>query len=165
MWKELLQQELGDDYQVLTPPMPNKTNARYEEWALWFKHLSSLFNDGVILVGHSLGGIFLAKYLSEQTVPVKVKATILIAAPYDDDSDEDLTDFKVTNLSGKLTEQAGKLVFMNGTDDPVVSQSEALKYKTAVPVATFISLPAPDHFMREKFPELTQLLKNLSSED
>jgi len=165
MWKDLLQQELGDDYQVLTPAMPNKTNARYEEWSLWFEHLSSLFDDEVILIGHSLGGIFLAKYLSERTLHVKIKATILIAAPYDDESDEDLTDFKMTSISDKLAEQAGKLVFVNGTNDPVVSQSEPLKYQKAVPSAAFISLPAPDHFMREKFPELTDLIRNTSTQE
>jgi hypothetical protein len=31
MWKELLQDNLGDDFQVLTPSMPNKSNARYSE--------------------------------------------------------------------------------------------------------------------------------------
>lgn len=108
MWKELLQDTLGSEYRVLLPSMPNSTNARYSEWSAWFTHLSSLFSDNCILIGHSLGGIFLAKYLSENTLPVNIKATVLVAAPYDDESIEDLTDFKIVKLSERLPGQAGR---------------------------------------------------------
>lgn len=160
-WKELLQDNLGSEYQVLLPSMPNSTNARYTEWKLWFDHISSLFSDNCILIGHSLGAVFLAKYLSENSLSFKVKATILIAAPYDDESAEDLTDFKIVKLSERLTEQAGRLVFFNGTDDPVISRLDLSKYQDQLPAAEFKILPAPDHFVRADFPELTSLLKNI----
>jgi predicted alpha/beta hydrolase family esterase len=162
MWKELLQDNLGDEFQVLTPSMPNKSNARYSEWKIWFEHVSSLFNDNCILIGHSLGAIFLAKYLSENDLGIKIKATILIAAPYDDDSEEDLGDFKIESLTETLTEQAGRLVFFNGLDDPVISHHDLEQYQKQLPSAEFIIQSAPDHFMRVEFPELVSLLKNLS---
>ena len=161
MWKELLQSQLGADYQVLLPTMPNKTNARYNEWEIWFTHLASIMTDGCILIGHSLGAIFLAQYLSENIFPKSITATILVAAPYDNESSEDLGDFKIKTLSDRLTEQAGRLVFFNGTDDPVVATSDSDKYKTRLPTAEFHTLPAPDHFMRPDFPELTALIKEL----
>lgn len=161
MWKELLQGNLGSDYQVLLPSMPNSANARYSEWKIWFNHLSELFNEEVILVGHSLGAIFLAKYLSENQLNFKVNATILIAAPYNDESLEDLGDFKVEKLSTKLTEQAGRLVFFNGNDDPVISLADLENYKQELPSAEFNMLAAPDHFIRADFPELVTLLKEL----
>jgi len=161
MWKELLKDNLGSEYQVLLPSMPNSTNARYDEWKLWFEHLSSLFFDNCILIGHSLGAVFLAKYLSENSLSIKIKATILIAAPYDDESVEDLTNFKIVKLSERLTEQAGRIVFFNGIDDPVISQSDLSKYQNQLPSAEFKILSAPDHFVRADFPELISLLKNL----
>lgn len=161
MWKELLQDNLGSEYQVLLPSMPNSTNAQYSEWKLWFDHISSLFSDNCILVGHSLGAVFLAKYLSEYALPVKIKATILIAAPYDDESSEDLTDFKIVKLSDRLAEQAGRLVFFNGMDDPIISVSDLSKYQDQLPSAEFKILSAPDHFVRAHFPELISLLKNI----
>lgn len=160
-WKELLQDKLGSDYQVLLPSMPNSSNARYSEWKLWFEHVSSLFSDNCILVGHSLGAVFLAKYLSENSVPVKIRATVLIAAPYNDESLEDLADFKIVNLSGLLPEQAGHIVFFSGMDDPVVPNSELSKYQKELPLAEFKILSAPDHFVRIDFPELISLLKSL----
>lgn len=160
-WKELLQENLGSEYQVLLPSMPNSTNARYSEWSTWFTHISELFTDNCILIGHSLGGVFLAKYLSENQLAFKVKATILIAAPYDDESAEDLTEFKIEELTNRLTEQAGRLVFFNGSDDPVIAISEQKKYQEQLPSAEFNTLTAPDHFVRTDFPELVTLLKSL----
>ena len=160
-WKELLQDNLGNGYQVLLPSMPNSTNARYSEWKLWFEHISSLFADDCILIGHSLGAVFLAKYLSENSLSVKNKATILTAAAYDDESAEDLTDFKPTNLTTRLTEQAGRLVFFNGHDDPVISLADLKKYQDQLPSAEFNILSDPDHFVRADFPELVTVLKSL----
>lgn len=159
MWKELLQGKLGDNYQVILPTMPNKTNARYAEWKLWFTNISKLFEDNCILIGHSMGAIFLAKYLSETKVRYKIKATILVATPYDDESDEDLSDFKLTKITDLFTAQAGKVTTINGEDDPVISHSDIQKYRNDLPGADFMTLPAPDHFVRTNFPELLQLIR------
>lgn len=162
-WKDRLQGDIGSDYQVLLPSMPNKTNARYEEWAMWFSRITEVLVDDCILIGHSLGGIFLAKYLSENSLPIKVNATILIAAPYDDESSEDLTDFKIKQLSPRFTEQAGHLTFFFGENDPVIPLSEMQSYKQAVPDATYHSVDAPDHFVRHEFPLLVKTIQSLDS--
>ncbi len=93
-WKTTLQERLGDNFDVILPRMPNPLNARYAEWKIWFDKLVPFLDDGVILVGHSLGGIFLAKYLSENKFPKTITATILISAPFDGEGDEEsLVDF------------------------------------------------------------------------
>lgn len=160
-WKELLQSNLGDSYQVLLPKMPNSTDARYIEWETWFTHISELLSDDTILIGHSLGAIFLAKYLSEHTVSFTIKATILIAAPFNDATGEDLTDFEIKTLSSQFEKQAGTLIFFNGPDDPAVPIEEVDSYKRFVPHAEFNTIPAPDHFVRTDFPELTNRIKDL----
>lgn len=160
-WKDSLQQALGEDYLVLTPSMPNSTNAKYGEWKLWFERITEIITDDCILIGHSLGGIFLAKYLSECEFPRRIKATILIAAPYDDESDEDLADFKLTGVSSLFQQQAGKILLFYGEDDPVVSASESEKYRQALPEANIHQQAAPDHFVRERFPELVRAIAGL----
>src|SRR3972149_11433312 len=64
-WKDTLEEKLGKTFEVLFPRMPNRTHARYKEWKIWFERIVPLLNDGVFFIGHSLGGIFLVKYLSE----------------------------------------------------------------------------------------------------
>jgi len=161
MWKELLQENLGDGYQVLLPAMPNKTNARYAEWKLWFDNVTQIITDDCILIGHSMGAVFLAQYLSYNKFPRRIKATILIATPYDDESEEDLVDFKFDGITELFKSQAGKVVIINGNDDPVISAHDIQRYHDGIPDAEFITISAPDHFMRIEFPELTAIIRNL----
>jgi hypothetical protein len=63
-WEDKLNNNLGEDYQVIQPEMPNYRNAQYPEWKIWFEKFIPFLNDNVILIGGSLGGIFLAKYLA-----------------------------------------------------------------------------------------------------
>lgn len=50
------------------PQFPNKLNAKYKEWKLFFDAWIEkiVLSDEVILIGTSLGGCFLLKYFSEQ---------------------------------------------------------------------------------------------------
>ncbi|EKE20593.1 MAG: hypothetical protein ACD_7C00516G0002 [uncultured bacterium] len=45
-WKTSLAEELGDEFQILMPDMPNKFNAVYEEWKIWFEKMMPFINDG-----------------------------------------------------------------------------------------------------------------------
>jgi predicted alpha/beta hydrolase family esterase len=161
MWRERLQESLDTEYTVLMPSMPNKTNARYKEWKLYFDNLTSILEDDCILIGHSLGAIFLAKYLSENKLARHVKATILVAAPFEDESTEDLTDFKLETVTELFKQQAGKVIFYFGSDDPVIALSEMEKYQAELPNAEYNVLSAPDHFMRPDFPEILETIKNI----
>lgn len=158
LWRERLQEDLGAEYQVLLPSMPNKTNARYSEWKLFFTHLAEIIEDDCVLIGHSMGAIFLAKYLSEEHFPRRIRKTILIAGPFDDTIQEDLTDFKLSEISDLFKQQAGDTTLFFGMDDPAVPLSEMDKYRTFIPDATYLTLPAPDHFMRESLPELIETI-------
>ncbi|KKT94693.1 MAG: hypothetical protein UW97_C0035G0009, partial [Parcubacteria group bacterium GW2011_GWA2_45_15] len=86
-WKPWLRQRLGSDYEVILPIMPNKTNARFDEWKIWFEKFIPFLHDNVLLIGHSLGGTFLAKYLSENQFKKKIKAVFLVGAVYGRDSE------------------------------------------------------------------------------
>lgn len=111
-WKDNLQTELGSEYDVLLPKFPNASNARYSEWKIYFEKLIPLVNEDVIYIGHSLGGVFLAKYLSENIYPEHIKATMFVSAPHSDESKYSLVDFKLINGLEKLSEQGGKLFFI-----------------------------------------------------
>ena len=164
-WKDTLATELGDDYEILMPRMPNGTNARYDEWKLWFNKIAEILNDEVVLIGHSLGGIFLAKYLSENTFPKRIIATILIAPPFDDtdggDGKESLIDFALPTSLAKFTEQSGKIYLVHSKDDPVVPFTQLKKYRQALPSAETIVFENREHFNQETFPEIIELIKSI----
>ncbi|MGC9611011.1 MAG: alpha/beta hydrolase [Minisyncoccia bacterium] len=161
-WKESLRQELGRGFEVVLPKMPNPTNAKYLEWRIWFRKIVPFFKKDVILVGHSLGGIFLAKYLAENKFPKRIKATFLIAAPFDDkDADYSLVDFVLPKSLKKLEKQGGKIFIYQSKDDPVVPFADFGKYKKALPNAYAVAFKNKSHFSQEKFPELVREIKRL----
>lgn len=163
-WKDTLAEKLGDDYEVLLPQMPNRTNARYDEWKLWFEKIIPLFSENIILVGHSLGGMFLAKYLSENIVSRKIKATILVAAPFDGaNSEESLVGFTPPASLIKFAEQSEKIFLIQSRDDPVVSFEQLRKYKQALPNAEDIILDGRGHFKQETFPEMVDVIRSIDN--
>jgi predicted alpha/beta hydrolase family esterase len=162
-WKNKLQKDLGENFEVLRPAMPNGMNARYKEWKIWFERIFPFLRKNVILIGHSLGGIFLAKYLSENKFPKKITTTILVAAPFDDsDKEESVTEFRLPPSLEKFAKQGGKIYLIQSKDDPSVSFAHLEKYKKALPKAETMIFNNRGHFKQETFPELTQLIKKLS---
>ena len=94
-WKDDLEVKLASDFEIFAPRMPNRDNAKYVAWKIWFDKLLPYLEDDLTLVGSSLGGLFLVKYLSENIFPKMIRSLILVAAPYNGkDSKHDLeTDF------------------------------------------------------------------------
>lgn len=159
-WKENLSKDLGPTFDVLTPKMPNPQNAKYEEWKIWFKKLIPLFTDDLILIGHSLGGIFLTKYLSENKMPLHVVATYLIAAPYNTPQHHPYVDFTITTSLEKFIKQAGIVTLYHSTDDSVVPYENAMRYLEDISNANLKTFSDRGHFSGESFPEIVQDIKN-----
>ncbi|MEA3453008.1 MAG: alpha/beta fold hydrolase [Patescibacteria group bacterium] len=160
-WKNSLEERLGDNFEVISPKMPNKENARYIEWKIWFEKFFPLFNDEIIFIGHSLGGLFLVKYLSENSFPKKVKGIFLVGTPFDSaDSEYTLVDFSLSNELNKLKEY--NIYFYQSEDDPVVPAVDMEKYKKLLPMANFILFEDRGHFGQEEFPEIVETIKSLA---
>ncbi|HEY4515597.1 MAG TPA: alpha/beta hydrolase [Candidatus Paceibacterota bacterium] len=158
-WKPGLREKLGEEYEVILPVMPNKTNARFEEWKLWFEKLIPFLSEDIILIGHSLGGSFLAKYLSLNKFPKKIKAVFLVGAVYDKDSEGyGLAGF---SLPPKLDLQTENVYLYHSEDDPVVPFSDLGRYKNALPNAKTRIFTDRKHLNQEELPELVEDILNL----
>lgn len=161
-WKDGLAEALGAEFQVIALRMPNKLNAKYLEWKIWFEKYIPHLESGVVLVGHSMGGIFLVKYLSENDFPKKIKGLFLVAAPFDEkDSGESLGDFKLPQSLDKLNSQGAKIFIYQSTDDMVVPFADFGKYKAVLKNITAREFKDRGHFNQEELPELTQDIKDL----
>lgn len=162
-WKPWLEESLGSTFQVLYPLMPNKQNAKYAEWKTWFERLVPFLQDEVILVGHSLGGSFLTRYLSEVKLPCRVKATLIIAAPFDTNGHRVMHEFALPDSLSLFEEQAGSIFLYHSEDDPSVPFEEHDKFLKALPKATSYTFKDRKHFNQETFPELSEQIKTLTN--
>lgn len=77
-----LQEALGDGYAVRFPRMHGEDEPSLEPWKRQIAaELAKLPPGPVMLVGHSLGGSMLLRYLAEEAPPLPVDALVLLAAP------------------------------------------------------------------------------------
>lgn len=160
-WKNTIAEDLGDNHEVLAPRMPNGTNAKYNEWKIWFERILPLMNKEIILIGHSLGGIFLAKYLSQNTVSKNIKALILVSAPFNDTPDESLASFRLPKSLRNIHKQAMKIILIHSKDDKVVPVEQVNQYSRQLPNSETILFEDRGHFKIEHFPELVEMIKSI----
>lgn len=107
------------DYEVVVPDMPNTLYPNKEEWVKVIQDFNP--DENSILIGHSLGGVAILRYL--ETVNNKVGKCIFIATPirklgpgYEGTENFLEGDFNWEKIKGN----AEKLVVFNQTEDLAV---------------------------------------------
>ncbi len=167
-WKKWLADGLSESFETIRPSMPNDMNAKYEEWKVWFeKYFRYLNTQKLILIGHSLGGIFLAKYLSENTFPRKIDGLHLIAPVFDNSglSEESTASFTFDpNNLCHIVLQVGKIHFWHSEDDTIVPFRHSEKYHHLLPPSIFHRFENRGHFIDQShFVELfLEILKEVN---
>jgi len=137
--------------------MPSTRNGRFI-----LKDIPPLLKNNIILIGTSLGGIFLAKYLSENKFPKKILSTYLVCPPFDNSlREEDLAGgFKLKNDLTLIEKNSKKVYLLFSKDDDVVPLLHAKKYKQKLKNANLIVYKSKNgHFQISKFPEIIKMIK------
>ncbi|HEY4519706.1 MAG TPA: alpha/beta hydrolase [Candidatus Paceibacterota bacterium] len=154
MWGKRLGEDLGNNFQVIAPSMPNKWNATYEEWSIWMeKHVPYLKND-CIIIGCSLGANFIAKYLAEHELPIRIASLHLVAGCFGAPNGFSLDEAPLGRLCA-----IPSITIYHSSDDTVVPVKDAEKYVAQIPCATLVLLNGRGHFLQKEFPELLERLR------
>jgi len=160
--EEYLDKALGNKFEIIRPRMPLQDNAKYSDWKAWFERYVSLLGKDFILIGSSLGGIFLAKYLSENILSQKARVVYFIGPPYDNTLvGEDLVGgFRLKSDLSLISKNTNKLSLMFSADDDVVPVFHAEKYREKLNDAQIIIYKSKNgHFKISKFPEIVKMIK------
>ncbi len=159
---EYFDKKLGKGFQIIRTRMPMTDNAKYEEWKIVFERYILFLKDNVILLGLSLGGTFLAKYLSENKFPRKILSVYLVAAPFDDTlPTEDLAGgFKLKSDLSLIEKNCKKITLLFAKGDDVVPVEHAKKYREKLENAKIIVYNhIKSHFQISEFPELVKMIR------
>jgi uncharacterized protein len=164
-WKNRIAEQLKETHQTMIPEMPCKQNADYIAWKIRFeRHLPFLNWEDSILIWHSQWWVFLAKWLSENNFPKKIKQLHLVSAVFDDlDLDEETIgnfNFNPDQLIN-LSRQTENIFLYHSKDDDIVPFIHFEKFVKYLPGAICFIANNRGHFQQEEFPEL---LKNIKSE-
>lgn len=136
-WKWWLLSGLSDNFEGIRVNMPDTQNSYYPAWKIWFeKYFGYLGDQKLVVIWHSLGGIFLAKYLSENTFPRSIDALHLVSPVF---NDEWLTwestasfGFDISKIN-HIVNSTKEIHLWHSKDDTVVPFEHSLEYHTRLP--------------------------------
>ncbi len=142
--------------------MPNKINAKYEEWKIYFHRYLEVLGDNLVLIGHSLGATFLVKFLSEETIKNNIFRVILVAAPFDEKkTGPSLGDFTFeSSINFEVNDSNLKITLFASDNDKLITKDDVEKYQKVIKNLEVKTLTDRGHFGQKEFPELITYLKN-----
>jgi len=134
--------------------MPEAYNSDYEKWSREFARLE--VNENTILVGHSCGGGFLLRWLSENQVKIK---KLILVAPWLDPGREKTTDFFDFKIDQHIKERIGEIHLLVSKDDAADILESVAIIKNGIADIIYHEFINHGHFcfsdMKiDKFPEL-----------
>ena len=144
-----------------TPEMPEPYRLDYQKWKQVFEQFT--LNEDTILVGHSCGGGFLVRWLSENDV--KVGKVVLVAPWINPKSNEPAPGFFDFEVDPNLASKAEELHLFVSSDDEQDELDTAKILEEKVSGIKFHRFTDRGHFCvgfnlkSEEFPELLEVLK------
>ena len=162
-FRSYLDEKLGHQFEIIRPSMPLSDDAKYEDWKINFERYLTFLRSGDILIGASLGGIFLAKYLSENKLSKKFLSVYLIAPPFDGNlpGEELVGGFRLKSDLSLLEKSCRYLHLLFSENDDVVPSFHAAKYAAKLERAHIAIYPhITGHFKVAEFPEIIKMIKS-----
>lgn len=141
-----------------TPEMPTPYDARYEEWASVIEQFD--ITEETILIGHSLGGGFLVRWLSESKIKV---GRVALIAPWLDPNKELTTGFFDFSIDSELAKKAKDITVFISYDDDQEELTSFQILKDTIPGLKIREFDGKGHFILAhmktvEFPELRDFL-------
>ena len=156
-----LQDVLGTAYDVRCPKMPDEDRPEYEAWRKQIAEELAALDGEVVLVGHSLGGSIVLKYLAEERVEKPVAGIFLIAAPYWGTEDWEVSEYELRDGFASKLPEGLPMFFYHSRDDEWVPFVHLAMYKERLPQATFREFDGRGHQFNDDMSEVARDIERL----
>ena len=161
-WLPWLQQQLNiNEVLSQTPEMPEPYNPSYEKWKEVFEQFK--INENTSLIGHSCGGGFIVRFLSENNI--KVGKVVLVAPWINSQREDDITMFDDLRIDENLINKTtGITIFSSSNDDQAIKNSISV-LESAIKGVKVVRFDNYGHFCigdmkTREFPELLKEVLN-----
>ncbi|MFA6136057.1 MAG: alpha/beta hydrolase [Candidatus Paceibacterota bacterium] len=158
-WLSWIQKELNlKGILAQTPEFPEPYKPVYEKWCSVFEQFK--IDENTMLIGHSCGGGFLVRWLSENKVKV---GNVVLVAPWIDPNHYLKTNFFDFKIDPNLAKRTKKLIIFESNNDFKEIQKSIDILRTKLKGANFKKFKNMGHFISssmktDKFPELLKEL-------
>ena len=160
-----LKQQLGADYDILHPKMPNPDYPEYLPWRARLKKELGLLQPDALVIGHSLGGSVLLKLLTEEAYDKRIAGLFLIATPFWGKNDWGIQEFSLTNDFYVKLRKIPAVFLYHSRGDTIVPFDHLRTYMEKIPHAKDREFGGNDHAFTSGIPELIHDIKNLEVYD
>ncbi|PYZ96656.1 hypothetical protein CR205_13225 [Alteribacter lacisalsi] len=157
-----LERRLETRFNVVCPKMPNPENPEYIRWKDQLENEWNKLNGDVILVGHSLGGTVLLKYLSEESPNLTISGLFIIASPYWGlDEEWQRKDFILQPDFQDSLPAIPDLFLYHSRDEVIVPFKHHEIYSEKLPQASLRPLEGNQHLFHNGLPILAEDIERL----
>ncbi len=141
-----LRSGLGMFDRICAPLMPHPEYPDYAEWEAGLARHLECVHVGTLLVGHSLGGSVLLKYLTEHRLEERVGGVFAIGSPYwGADPDWDVEPFKFRTDAPVALDDTGHTFIYHSSDDEVIPFAHHDAYARKFPGAKLRAVEGVAH--------------------
>jgi predicted alpha/beta hydrolase family esterase len=154
-----LKKTLGANYEVSYPRMPRESKPDMKAWKAKIAGEVETLPGGLVLVGHSVGGSALLKYLSEENVEKPIAGLFLLAAPSWDEENWDFDEFKLPRDLADKVSRIPRIFLYHNRDDEIVPFSHLALHAARLPRAVFREGESGGHQFGE---DLTKVARDIT---
>ncbi|MEO7909781.1 MAG: alpha/beta hydrolase [Roseiflexaceae bacterium] len=157
-----LQQALGAAYDVRYPRMPNEEAPEYKLWKARIAEELATFDGKAMIVGHSLGGSIVLKYLTEEQIDTPIAGLFLLAAPYwnGGDADWQYDGFVLREGFASKLSNIPRICLYHSRDDDTVPFTHLALYAEKLPQATICEFDDRGHQFKSALSEVAADITN-----
>ncbi|PIP34696.1 hypothetical protein COX21_01515 [Candidatus Falkowbacteria bacterium CG23_combo_of_CG06-09_8_20_14_all_41_10] len=158
-WLPWLQKQLlMKNILTQTPEMPEAYKPEYDKWVKEFERYE--VNKDTVLIGHSCGGGFLLRWLSENKIKIN---KLVLVAPWLDPKREKTTSFFDFEIDKDIKERTAEIHLLVSKDDKENILKSVEIIKKSLPNVLCHEFLTSGHFCfsdikTDKFPELLSLI-------
>jgi predicted alpha/beta hydrolase family esterase len=159
-----LRELLGVGFEVRYPVMPNEGQANCTEWSRQIAQEVSQMRDAPVLVGHSVGGSILMKWLAETKLGKPIAAICLIAAPFWGGEGWRYEGYQELELPEDLAARlrpGSRVLLFQCRDDEIVPFGHLALYARLLPEATICELDEGGHQLNNDLSQVADRIKGL----
>lgn len=154
-----LRREFGDGYEVRYPRMPDEDDPSYATWSAAIRREIAALDGGAVVAGHSVGGTILINALAERPPERKLRAIVLIAAPFVGAGGWPGDEFELPHNLGARLPQGVPVHVFHGLQDDTAPPSHADLYARVIPQAQLHRLPRRDHQLDNDLSEVAEVIR------
>lgn len=158
-----LARSLGPGHDITYPRMPDEADPNYARWKTAIGQEITRLGDGVIVIGHSIGGAFLINALATDPPKHVLNGIFLLAAPFMGAGGWPMEEIASSDerLGARLPQGVPIHLYHGGGDDIVPIAHLDLYVKT-MPQAIIHRLDGRDHQLNDDLSEVARAVRSLS---